>query len=319
MFKKTLFSSAVLAATLSLPGIVSATNLNPFKTVFDTDFTAAGYGGMRDIGTGSIGLSGVSGTISEAYLYWHGPTNANATDTNANANVLFNGNNVSGIFFGISSGNCWGFSNSMAYRADVTSWVTGNGNYSLANFTKNNNQVNVNGASLIVFYKDADTTNNRDVVMFDGNDSNIDNSFDASGWNITLAGINYSAGSASMQLHVSDGQSFDDDALKVNASTLVSTGPIFSGDSVPRGLGGPDNGGLWDIKDYDVTSLLSPGLNSLNFTTGVNSDCLSCVLIAISLPAGAAPEQPGQVPEPASLALFGLGLAGLGFMRRRRT
>ena len=66
-----------------------------------------------------------------------------------------------------------------------------------------------------------------------------------------------------------------------------------------------------------MTSLLSPGLNTLNITTGVKSDCLSCALIAISLPAGAAPPPP-PVPEPASLVLMGIGLVGLGAARRRK-
>ena len=221
---------------------------------------------------------------------------------------------MTGSFLGISDNNCWGFANSLAYRADVTSLVTGSGNYSLANFTKPNG-IDVNGASLIVFFNDADNTNNRDVVMFNGNDSNISNPFDAPGWNITLAGINYSSGTANAQFHVSDGQTFPDAAVIANGVTIAPAGAVFNGNTVP----GPNlpngNGNLWDIRDFDVTSLLNPGLNTLNVTTGVNSDCLSCVLIAIDLPAGAAPP-PNGVPEPGPLALLASGLLA-GFAARR--
>lgn len=309
---KAIVGGTGLVLSLVLPGTAAATNLTLFKTVFDTDFTSAGVGGMRGNGTGNITLSGVSGTVTEAYLYWHGPNNN--PDNNANAAVNFAGNNITGTFLGVSSDNCWGFSNSLAYRANVSSLVSGNGTFALSNFVKNG--ADINGASLIVFFNDGTTANNRDVVMFDGNDSNINNPFDAPGWNITLAGINYSSGTASAQFHVADGQPFNDAALIANATTIAPAGAVFNGLTVPNA---GFNETLWDIRDFDVTSLLSPGLNSLNISTGVNSDCLACTLIALSLPAGAAPPPPPPpVPEPASLVLMGLGLVGLGVARRRK-
>ena len=103
-------------------------------SVSNTDVGEFGYGGMRGIGSGSIDVSGISGPVFHAFLYWHGPTNS--TDPNANASVNFNGTPVTGTNIGTTSDNNWGFLNSQAYRADVTGLVTGDGTYSLSNFTK---------------------------------------------------------------------------------------------------------------------------------------------------------------------------------------
>ncbi|MCJ7635524.1 hypothetical protein MUP77_24440 [Candidatus Bathyarchaeota archaeon] len=233
--------------------------------------------------------------MTKALLYWHGPTNL--TDPDANAAVTFAGEEITGTNIGLSDDNCWPFANSHAYRADVTSLVTEDGDYALGNLIKQN--VEINGASLIVFFDDGNAANNRDVVLFDGNDSNIPNIYDADGWNVTLSGINYASGTASIDLHVGDGQTYTDDALILNGNTLVAAGAIFQGVSVPNGASAAQtNGGLWDIKSYNVTADLTPGPNTLTLTTGVNSDCLSLVVAAVNLPAGAAPEQPTATPGP---------------------
>lgn len=264
--------------------------------MFSTDVAYGGLGGVRDVGNGEIALAGVTGDVTKALLYWQGPTHL-ADDAAGPLTITFDGQSVTGSQIGASSDNCWGYANSRAYRADVTSLVDGNGTYPIANLVQDS--VNVNGVSLVVFFDDGNEENDRDIVLFDGNDSNIENGYDALGWNVSLAGIEYEEGDAALDLHVGDGQQFPDDALVVNGTTIVESGPVFDGGTVPNGpSASATNGGLWDIRSFDVTSLLTPGTNSLELTSGQVSDCLSLVLAAVNLPAGAAPDQPPPPPPP---------------------
>lgn len=260
-------------------------SLQQFRTVFGTDVAMAGVGGLRGSGNGAIQLSGISGRVTGAYLYWHGP--ASTTSPTANDHVFINGIPVSGENIGLAHDNCWGLLVSHAYRADLTDIVSalGNGTYALTGLSNN-----TNGASLVVFFQDGDRSNDRDVVIFNGNDSNVPSIYDGRGWNFFFSGILWSSGSAQLALHVSDGQIFADAALFLNGRTLAAAGPIFQGDSVPSDNSGPNGqGALWDLRVFDITSFLSPGSNSLSFSTGPFGDCLSLVAALIDLPAGTAP------------------------------
>ena len=289
------------AALLGTTETATATNLSHVNTVINTDWTSAGVGGMRDYGYGTLTVSGITGTVTSAILYWHGPTNS--SDPLANANVMFAGNPIIGANIGFSSDNCWGFRNSQAYRADVTALVTGNGQYALTGFGKApyyvTDAINTNGASLVVFYDDGDDTNNRDVAIFSGNDSNISNSFDRPGWNFTLSPINYTDGTATLQMHVADGQKWLDAAVYVNGNEIAAAGSIFDGDSVPSANNGPFGyGSLWDIRDFDVTEDLTLNPDSLKVTSGVWSDCLAGIVMVVDLPVGAAPPAPDDNNPP---------------------
>jgi hypothetical protein len=294
--------SLASAMTLDI-GIASA--LLPRDAVFRTDYVTAGVSGLRNVGSGSITLGGVTGPVSRATLYWHGVTNT--TDPSLGETVAVNGTTVTGEHLGFSADNGWGFANSQAWAADVTAIVqaTGNGVYVLSDFG-GYPTVNPNGASLVVFFADGDPDNDRDVVVFAGNDSNATNPFDSPGWDVMLAGINYTGGSAGLELHVADGQQLLDAALILNGLELEPEGIIFGGFSVPGVGNGPTgNGRLWDIRSWDVTSWLIAGANSLHLTSGRRSDLLALVVVLVDLPAGAAPDQPPSSNAPPVLNPIG--------------
>jgi len=259
-------------------------------TVSNTDIAEFGFGGMRGDGTGTITVADVSGSVTKATLFWNGPTNS--TNPIANAAVTFAGTPITGTNIGFASSNCWPFDNSQSYRADVTSLVTGDGEYDLDNFTKID--ADINGVALIVFYNDGVSSNDRNYVMFNGNDSNVTSTFDPANWDQTIAGVPYSGGIATLDFVVSDGQAADDDALVVNTTTIEPAGPIFEGDSTPNG---PFNslGSLWDVESFDLTSALSPGSNNLHLTSGFVSDCLSLVVAAANVPASSGPSLPSPL------------------------
>ncbi|MFT6269342.1 MAG: hypothetical protein ACJAVV_002167 [Alphaproteobacteria bacterium] len=298
---------SILLVIITFSNAVSANLISLFETQRDTDFAYAGVGGLRGTGAGDIALSGVTGNVSQAYLYWHGPTNS--ADPSFNANIMLNGNAISGTNIGFSDDNFWAQDNSQAYRADVTGLINGDGTYSLSGLSPDN----TNGASLVVYYDDGDTTNNRDIVTFDGNDANFPNSFDPDGWDVTLSGINYTSGTASLLMGVSDGQNFglgNDGDFFING---VNIGSIFDGATVPTTpFTAVENGGLWDLLEIDITAFLLPGLNSINLTHSGNADALSAIHFQVNLPSGAAPPDPDpdpvNAPQPLSLFLLASGL-----------
>jgi hypothetical protein len=291
-------------ALVVLAGPAQAGNLANSLTITGTDFLAVGDSGLRGVGAGEFVVTGLTGTVNEAYVLWHGPTNSSDPDVN-NA-VTFDGTTVTGVNIGTSDNNCWGFLNSQAYRADVSGLVTADGTYtySLPGFSAGS--VEMNGASLLIFYDDGDSGNDVDVAVFDGNDSNISNPHDDPGWNATLAGINYSSGTAEMLMVVSDGQTFSDLGVAINATVLFGPGLNFQGDTLPN-QGGCPSGCLWDHRTEDVTSFLTPGPNTLTLTdSGSGSDCLSLIAAVFILPAGAI--------EPVEVAIPTIGRVGVVVM-----
>jgi Protein of unknown function (DUF3344) len=258
----------------------------PQLSASDTNVKEFGFGGMRGDGTGSIMVSDVTGPVARALLYWNGPTNS--SDPAANAHVTFNGTPVTGTNIGFASDNCWGFQNSQSYQADVTTLVTGNGTYSLSNFHVPPD-VEVNGVSLVVFYNDADASNDRNVVLWSGNDSNQPSTFEPAGWDQTLTGVEYpGSGDATMDFIVSDGQTAEDYQLLLNGVEFQPAGNLFQGET----LGGDfdADGSLWDVKSFDLTPFLVPGSNTLHLQTGDPPDaefidCLSLVAFAANVPA----------------------------------
>ena len=312
--------SAVAVALATSMAVSSFSNqLSPQAFVASTDYAQFGVSGLRGTGTGTITVSGVTGTVTKAILVWHG---LSTTVSALSRSATIGGSTVVGTNIGISSDNCWSQAASQAFQADVTAQVTGNGSYALTNMLTVGT-FDPNGASLLVFFNDGNAANNRDVAVFLGNDSNQVNTFDAAGWSASLGGINYTSGAANLGLIVSDGQNFSEtgtNTLTING-TAVSY-PLFQGASLPLAPGSSvTSGGLWDHASAPISSILTPGANTLNVSGNPEAgfDCLSLVGAIFNLPGGAVVTPPviGVPPVvviPPTVGVPALSAIGLGGM-----
>ncbi len=279
----------LLVLYLFAPQKVAANNVTLFRTVYNTDAYVAGGGGMHSAagGRGTITVGGLVGPVTAAYLYWNGQSNN--TDGTFGSQFVFNDVTMAGLNLGPSFDNGWGFLQSRSYRADVTALVAPNPNRTHTIQFLHTNIFDPDGASLVIFYNDPNPENNRDIWLFNGNDSNTQNIYDANGWNVSMPGIRYRNGTPILQLHIADGQTYPDPAMFMNGNLYVPAGGIFQGNTVPSANNGPlNNGNLWDIRNFGLN--LTPGINNLSLTTsfpGGTEDALSVVAAIVYVPASA--------------------------------
>src|SRR6267143_2112730 len=161
--------SGVRSIIVSGPHSV-AVPISHTRTLSNVDYVVAGVSGVGG-GSGTITIAGVSGTVTHAYLYWHGINNSGPGAEYNNPIVTINGNSVAGTSLGDATTNCWGAGSSRAFEADVTAFVAANGPYMIAGLS-DCLFCNANGASLVVVFDDGNPSNNRDLAFFTGNDSN---------------------------------------------------------------------------------------------------------------------------------------------------
>src|SRR3989338_3752568 len=178
-----------------------------------TDYTSVGIG-MGTTNSGSIKLSGISGTVKKALLIWNSVGNLTSAPTQnvtvtklsvvpdgSSNTITLTGNNL-----GTSGPNNTGTKYSRTYVADISSFVRSNGDYQVSDFGQSSS-LNPDGASLIVLFDDGNNANNRSITLVACNDSNCSNTRDASGWNVAVSNVMYVSGTANLEIHAGDGQS----------------------------------------------------------------------------------------------------------------
>lgn len=307
--------AAFITAGLILLGqTAKADPLQYFQTFYGVDYTSAGVAGLRGVPEGgTINLTGVSGTVTKAYLYWQGHGTKNELiDPALPGTATLNGQVVTGQSMGISGPDGWDFAPislafGQAFRADVTSLVQANGAYTVNNFFPLG--TNVQGASLIVIYDDGTPANNYDVTIYNGDDCNS-GFFDAAGWNFTASDILYSGGTATMEVHVSDGQwRYNEGPITLNNNVLTGFGDYFRGMTIVTNTPFDYNfleGTLWDIKTYDITSFLSVGYNTLTMASEYADEDMSLVVTVFKVPSsGGTPPPPPPVNNPPTISCSG--------------
>ena len=326
------FNSFTVTVSTPPPGPPAEAVLGTGEPYPNVDYTAVGVGNLiHPSNNGTLALPFVK-NVKKAFLFWWGvPFGILRSE-----NIVFADVKITG--FGVAAahhGEKYFGAESVTYRADVTNIVSQSVRNGVFNFPITT--TTSLGASLIVLWDDGNQNNNRDITLFVGNDGNrvfgSPFTFDPEGWDSFLPGINYTVGSgpAIVQLHVAEGERQRETPLIFSrfirqivyprpTDPFDFFGPdLFQGRSVPPGSNSVfDPVSLWDIVNFDVTSILANGQNDILITAGLDRDTLFLALAVVNVPHPAPPtvtitdekpdtnnRVPGNLAEKVQQALIG--------------
>ena len=122
-------------------------------------------------GTGNPSVFNISGipacaTIVRAYL-WAGTSGNGAAMTINITNPTGSSQSFPMAIVGTGPDKCWSYAGTRTYRADVTSIISGNGNYSMTGFLTGSPN-DVDGATLMIIYQDPQATYRGHIILHDG-------------------------------------------------------------------------------------------------------------------------------------------------------
>lgn len=211
----------------------------------------------------TVSISGIPscGVIEKAFLY--AGTSGDGISITA---TITNPNNVTANFpltiIGSDISKCWdsfGYHQTFSYRADVTSCITGNGNYVFSNLpvappapTDTND---VDGATLFIIYSNPNAQYEGRILIYDG--AYVIGYFGTA--NVTMNGINACANSSFAK------------AFGIVADVQPQNGGV---DAVVNG--NPQqhiNGQMWDFCQANTT--VASGQMTSNFSVSTNGDCFN--------------------------------------------
>ena len=232
----------------------------------DGDYVASGVS-LRSSTSGTTTVSAIpaGSTVERAYLYT--AFLGNGEDPSLK-NISVNGVPFTGTNIGTAQDTCWGFSNSFAYRTDVTSVVSGNGTYSITDAASGSSILR-QGASLVVVYSNPGLPS-REILLLEGNDVIIG----SPGRTNAFSGFS-AAGpvTAKTTFIVGDGQSAGNAGSFSGSLGTSNFGNHFNG----------SDGSYWDTDTFDVSGLIASSDSSASVAISSGSDCLMWVAQVMSV------------------------------------
>ena len=204
-------------------------------------------------------LDGSCSATEKAILWWtESSTNNTATVTITNSDGQTFNYNASAI--GSGPDKCWGEGGTRNFRIDVTSCVSGNGNYSV---DISSGSSAVDGVTLMIIYRDFNATYEGNLIIFDG--SMVTSSGGA--FSQSLTGIDACQNSVNGRGFVITGD-IQDNVSGQNSSTI-------------NGANYPFQRLFWNYDEAPTTVTAGQTTAAFGTNEGSGSDCYSWVAMGL--------------------------------------